>query len=175
MHFLTTLATLLLSLSGYSLGVVLRSGKSGTRKPVGLDLGLVILMWAGIVFSMSRTALSRWTWLPAGIAAGLVLGWAVTAIRGYSEAEQASAVEPRPVHKHAEFKRWPAYREFSFKLGTFQSQVLLGLLDLIGFGLVGLAVRLFSDPLRIKRSSPGSHWTPRPEIPPDLELFKRQS
>jgi len=174
-HFLTTLAVLLLSLSGYSLGVVIKSGKSGTRKPVSLDLILVILMWAGVVFSLSRAALSRWIWLATWIAAGLVLGWVVTAIRGYSEAEQMSVVEPRKDKKPAEFKRWKAFREYSFKMGTFQSQILLGLLYLIGFGIVGLAVRLFSDPLRIKRSSQGSYWTPRPEIPADLELFKRQS
>jgi len=173
-HFWTTLAVLLLSLSGYSSGVVLKSGRSGTRKPVSLDLVLVILMWAGVVFSLGRAAFSRWIWLAIWIAAGLALGWIMTAVRGYSEAEQASAVEPRQDKKHPEFKRWKAFREFSFKIGTFQSQIILGFLFLIGFGIVGLAVRLFSDPLRIKRSSPGSHWTPKPKIPADLELFKRQ-
>jgi len=106
---------------------------------------------------VGRAALSRWVWLAIWVAAGLALGSIMTAVRGYSEAEQISVVEPRQAAKHAEFKRWKAVREFSYKMGTFQSQILLGLLYLIGFGIVGLAVRLFSDPLRIKRSPQGSH------------------
>ncbi len=175
MHFWTTLAVLLLSLSGYSAGVAAKSGRAGTRKPVSLDLVLVIVMWAGVVFSLGRAAFSRWIWLAIWIAAGLVLGWLMTALRGYSEAEQTSAVEPRQDKKHPEFKRWKAFREFSYRIGTFQSQIILAFLYLFGFGIVGLAVRLLSDPLRIKRSSPGSHWTPKPKAPADLEAFRRQS
>ncbi len=175
MHFWTTLAVLLLSLAGYSAGVAVKSGRAGTRKPAALDLVLVVLMWAAIVVSRGRAALSRWVWLGIWIAAGLVLGWVMTAVRGYSAAEQASAVEPRQEREDAETGRLRALRGFSFRMGTFQSQVLLGLLYIVGFGIVGLAVRLFSDPLRIKRATTGSHWTARPDIPADLGLFRKQS
>jgi hypothetical protein len=172
--FLATLAVLLLSCSGYSLGVVLKSGKAGVRKPVAVDVVLVILMGIGVVYSLSQAVLSKWIWLPIWIAAGLLIGLIVTAIKGYSQAEQMSAVEPNVEKRPLTSKRMKALREFSFKIGTFQSQILLGLLYLFGFGIIGLAVRFFSDPLRIKRSSQGSHWTPKPDVPADLEHFKRQ-
>jgi hypothetical protein len=86
-----------------------------------------------------------------------------------------SIVEPRHENKPSEFKRGKAFREFSAKIGTFQSQVLLGLLFLIVFAPVALAVRVFSDPLKIKKPGRGSLWSLKTKIAPDLELFKRQS
>ena len=175
MHFLAALAVLLLSLVGYSLGVVLKSGKAGVRKPVALDILLVILMWTGILYSRSHVPFSRWIQFAAWVIVGLLLGLAVTAIKGYSQAERMSIVEPRHENKPSEFKRGKAFREFSAKIGTFQSQVLLGLLFLIVFAPVALAVRVFSDPLKIKKPGRGSLWSLKTKIAPDLELFKRQS
>lgn len=176
MHFLAALAMLLLSLVGYSLGVVLKSGKVGVRKPHALDLVLVVLMWAGIVYSRSQVSFSKWVLFAAWVVAGLLLGLAVTAIKGYSQAERMSVVEPRHEKKPSEFiNRGKAFRAFSAKIGTFQSQVLLGLLFLIVFAPVALAVRFFSDPLKINRPGRGSLWSLKTKIPPDLELFKRQS
>ena len=175
MRFLATLAALLLSLVGYSLGVVLKSGKAGVRKPLTLDVILVILMWAGIIYSRSQAAFSKWLLFGIWIAAGLLLGWIVTAVKGYSAAEQTSAVEPIHVKKAAEAKRGKAFRELSMKIGAFQSQILLGMLFLIVFAPVGLAVRIFSDPLKIKGPGGDTHWSPKPKIAADLELFKKQS
>jgi hypothetical protein len=175
LHFLATLAVLLLSLVGYSLGVVLKSGKAGVRKPIALDILLVILMWIGILYSRSHVPFSKWIQFAAWVVAGLLLGLAVTAITGYSDAERQSAVEPIHEKKHSEFKRGKAFRDFSSKIGTFQSQILLGLLFLIVFAPVALAVKIFSDPLRIKGRGQGSHWSPKTEISPDIELFKKQS
>jgi hypothetical protein len=174
-HFLASLAVLLLSLVGYSLGVVLKSGKAGVRKPVALDILMVILMWTGILYSRSHVPFSRWIQFAAWVIVGLLLGLAVTAIKGYSQAERVSVVEPRHKKKPSEFKKRKAFREFSTKIGTFQSQILLGLLFLIVFAPVALAVRVFSDPLKIKSRAQGSHWSPKTNAAPDLELFKRQS
>lgn len=175
MHFLAALAMLLLSLVGYSLGVVLISGKAGVRKPHALDLVLVVLMWAGILYSRSQVSFSKWVLFAAWVAAGLLLGLAVTATKGYSQAERMSIVEPLHEKKPSEFKRGKAFREFSAKIGTFQSQVLLGLLFLIVFAPVALAVRFFSDPLKIKKPGRGSLWSLKTKIAPDLDLFKKQS
>ena len=174
-HFLASLAVLLLSLVGYSLGVVLKSGKAGVRKPVALDILLVILMWAGILYSRSQVSFSKWVLFAAWVVAGLLLGLAVTAIKGYSQAERMSIVEPRHENKPSEFKRGKAFRAFSTKIGTFQSQILLGILFLIVFAPVALAVWVFSDPLKIKSRGQGSHWSPKTNAAPDIELFKRQS
>ena len=175
MHFLAALAVLLLSLAGYSLGVVLKSGKAGVRKPAAVDILLVVLMWIGIIYTRSHVPLNRWIQFAAWVATGVLLGLAVTAIKGYSPAERQSAVEPVHEKKQAEFKRWKTFREYSAKIGTFQSHILLGLLFLIVFAPVALAVKLFSDPLKIKKPGPGSLWSPKTEIAPVLDLFKRQS
>jgi hypothetical protein len=174
-RFLATLAVLLLSLVGYSLGVVLKSGKTGVRKPVAPDVLLALLMWAGILYTRSQVELSTWILFGIWIAAGILLGWIVTAVKGPSAGDQGAAVEPVHVKKHGEFKRWKAFREYSMKIGAFQSQILLGMLFLVVFLPVGLAVRLFSDPLKIKGRGGDSHWSSKAKIVPDLELFKRQS
>ena len=174
-RFLATLAVLLLSLVFYSLGVVLKSGKAGVRKPAALDILLVIVMWIGILYTRSHVAFSKWIQFAAWVAAGLLLGLVVTALKGYSPAELQSAVEPIHEKRHSEYKRWKTFREFSSKIGTFQSQILLGLLFLTVFAPFALAVKLFSDPLKIKNPGLGSHWSPKTEIAPDLDLFKRQS
>lgn len=175
MKTLALIATILLSLGGYSVGVVLKSGKAGVRKAVGFDIVLVVAMWAGAVVTHGRIASSRWLLLAIWFAAGLVSGWIFTAVKGHSRAERMSVVEPQLGKPAAPKKRFPAWREFSAKAGSFQSQIFLGLLFLVIFAPVGLAVRLFSDPLRIKNRDGGSHWMPKKSQPSDLELFRKQS
>lgn len=175
MQFLAVVAALLLSLVGYSLGVVLRSGKGGARKPLALDIILVLLMWAGIIYARGHVSFSKWILLAIGIAAGLLLGWIVTAVKGYSAAESMSVVEPVHAKMPHATKRFKAFRDVSYKIGTFQSLILLGLLYLIVFAPVALIVRFFSDPLKIKGMGRGSNWSPKADIAPDIELFKRQS
>ena len=175
MRFLASLAVLLLSLVGYSLGVVLKSGKAGVRKPVTLDVLLVLLMWAGIIYTRSQVEFSKWILFGIWVVAGFLLGWVVTALKGSAAGGQGSAVEPVHIKKHGEYKRWKAFREFSTKVGAFQSQILLGMIFLVVFLPVGLAVRLFSDPLKIKGPGRDSHWAEKAKVAPDLELFKRQS
>jgi len=54
--FLAHLATLLLTLVGYSSGVVLKSGKTSVRKPVNLDLALVVLVLVGMILIFSQSS-----------------------------------------------------------------------------------------------------------------------
>jgi quinol-cytochrome oxidoreductase complex cytochrome b subunit len=173
---LASLAALLLALVGYAAGVALKSGKSGIRKPVILDVLIVALMWGGAVVSRSLLPVSRWLQLPAWIIIGLVLGYLMTLAMAFSRGKHSTTPELKSetaaVPKKKKLRAW---RDFSSKIGTFQSQILLGLLFLIVFAPVALAVKIFSDPLRIKGRGQGSHWSPKTEIPPDFELFKRQS
>ena len=175
MQFLALLAALLLSLVGYSLGVVLRSGKAGARKPLALDILLVAVMWAGIIYARSHVAFSKWILLGIGIAAGFLLGWIVTAVKGYSEAESQSAVEPVHAKAPHAYKRFKAFREVSYKIGTFQSLIFFGLLYLVVFAPIALIVKLVSDPLKMKGLGRGSNWLPKADIAADIKLFKKQS
>jgi len=172
---LATIALLLLSLVGYSLGNVLRFGRKPVRKPVTWDILFVILMWAALIFAWSRLAIGKGALLGVGIAAGIVLGFLMSLILGYSKSEVQSAAQAHPAMPTESRKRFRAWRELSAKLGTFQSQILLGLLFLIVFAPVAFGVRLFSDPLHIKKSGTDSHWFPKDPVPSDIELFKRQS
>jgi hypothetical protein len=173
--FLAILATLLLTLVGYSVGVVLKSGKTGVRKPAVLDLALVVLMGAGIVLSSTRTGLSRGLLLAVWVGAGFLIGGLVTAVKRPVADGQASAVEPKLEPERAPRKRFRVWREWTAKIGSFQSQIILGILFLIVFAPVGLTVRLFGASRRPGSGAGGSHWTSKTSRPADIELFKRQS
>ncbi len=175
MNVLATIAVLLLSLVGYSLGSVLRFGRKPVRKPVTGDILAVILIWAALIFGGSRLATGKWALLGIGTAAGLVLGFLMSLLLGYSKSEARSAAQAHPAAPTEPHKRFRAWRELSSKLGTFQSQILLGLLFLIAFAPVSLGVKLFSDPLHIKKAGTDSHWFPKAPVASDIELFKKQS
>lgn len=176
MSTLASLASLLLALVGYSAGVALKSGKSGIRKPVILDVLLTVLMWGGAIASRSLLPVSRWLQLPAWIVIGLVLGYLMTAALAFSRGGRLTAPDLKSgTAAGPKKKKLRAWRDFSSKIGTFQSQILFGLLFLIVFAPVALALKIFSDPLGIKNRGQGSHWSLKTEIPPDIELFKRQS
>lgn len=175
MRILATIAVLLLSLVGYSLGNVLRFGRKPVRKPVTGDILFVILMWTALIFGGGRLAMGKGAWIGIGIAAGLVLGFLMSLVLGYSKAEVLAAASAHPSAPAAPRKRFRAWRDLSSKLGTFQSQILLGLLFLIVFAPVSFGVKLFSDPLHIKKSGTDSHWVPKAPVASDIELFKKQS
>jgi len=173
---LAAAAVLLLSLTGYSLGAVLRFGKKPSRKPAAWDVLLVLLMWAGVVAARIARPVDKWLMLAFWIAAGAVLGFLMSLILGYSKGEaQAAALAHTVGPVDAPRKRFRSWRDLSAKLGTFQGQILLGLLFLVLFGPIALAVKLFSDPLHVKKVGTGTHWFPKASIAPDIELFKRQS
>ena len=175
MKVLAVVAVLLLSLVGYSLGNVLRFGRKPVRKPVAGDILFVMIMWAALIFVGSRSAMGKGLMIGIGIAAGLVLGFLMSLVLGYSKSEIRAGAHIHPAAPPGPRKRFRAWRELSSKLGTFQSQILLGLLFLIVFAPVSLGVKLFSDPLHIKKSGTDSHWFPKAPIASDLELFKKQS
>lgn len=67
---------------------------------------------------------------------------------------------------------WQAWTRLAHKIGNFQARVLLTLLYVVVFFPFGMAVRLFADPLRIKKRP--QRWLDRPEQANDLEWARRQ-
>jgi hypothetical protein len=176
LKILATVAVLLLALVGYSLGSVLRFGKKPSRKPAAWDIVLVLLMWVGVIASRIIFPANKWLMLAVWIAAGAFLGFLMSLILGYSRgAAQAAALAHTVGPADAPRKRFRAWRDLSAKLGTFQGQIFLGLLFLVLFAPVALAVKLFSDPLHIKKAGTGTHWFPKEIVASDIELFKMQS
>jgi hypothetical protein len=67
---------------------------------------------------------------------------------------------------------WKAWKRIARKIGNFQARVLLTLLYAIVVLPFGVAVRFFSDPLRIKRRPEA--WVERPSEPQDLTWAHKQ-
>jgi hypothetical protein len=66
---------------------------------------------------------------------------------------------------------WERWKKIAHAIGNFQARLLLTILYMVLVLPFGLAVRLFADPLRI-RKNPG-HWLDRSQETQDLEWARR--
>jgi len=69
-------------------------------------------------------------------------------------------------------KLWAAWKRLAHRIGDFQARVILTVIYAILVLPFGLAVRWFSDPLRMKRRP--DQWLKHPENPIDPEWARRQ-
>jgi len=67
---------------------------------------------------------------------------------------------------------WEAWKLLAKKIGTFQARVLLTVLYGVLVLPFGLCVRLFSDPLRIKKLP--TRWLDRTDETFDMEWARKQ-
>jgi hypothetical protein len=67
---------------------------------------------------------------------------------------------------------WEEWKRISRAIGNFQARVLLTLFYVVLIAPLGLAVRLFADPLRIRR--PSEKWLDRDPDGTDLVAARRQ-
>ena len=67
---------------------------------------------------------------------------------------------------------WQAWTRLAHKIGNFQARVLLTVLYGVLVLPFGLIVRLFADPLRIKKRP--AQWTDHPNEPTDMAWAQRQ-
>ena len=67
---------------------------------------------------------------------------------------------------------WQSWKRAAHAIGTFQARVLLTAFYAILVLPFGIFVRLFSDPLRIKRRP--TRWLEHPVESQDLQWAKRQ-
>ena len=67
---------------------------------------------------------------------------------------------------------WAAWKRIAHKIGNFQARVILTVLYAVAVLPVGLIVRFFSDPLRIKH--PPTEWLEYPDEVHDMAWAKRQ-
>lgn len=71
------------------------------------------------------------------------------------------------------FRRlWQAWKGIARKIGNFQARVLLTLFYAVLVLPFGVAVRLFADPLRIRR--PSNKWLDRNRDGMDMPAARRQ-
>jgi hypothetical protein len=67
---------------------------------------------------------------------------------------------------------WKAWTRIARIIGNFQARVILTIIYATVVLPFGLAVRLFSDPLRIKK--PPENWIGHPEEAQDMSWARRQ-
>jgi hypothetical protein len=67
---------------------------------------------------------------------------------------------------------WAAWTRLARKIGTFQARVLLTILYAVLVFPFGVIVRVFSDPLRIKKRP--TAWLDHPDEPSNLEWARKQ-
>ena len=69
-------------------------------------------------------------------------------------------------------KLWAAWKRIAHRIGDFQARVLLTVIYALLILPFGLTIRLFSDPLKIKKRP--AKWMDHPEDDIDLEWAHRQ-
>jgi hypothetical protein len=69
-------------------------------------------------------------------------------------------------------RMWQGWKRIAYQIGNFQARVLLTVFYAVLVFPFGVAVRLFSDPLRIKRRP--SEWLNYPNETHDMLWAKKQ-
>jgi hypothetical protein len=67
---------------------------------------------------------------------------------------------------------WEGWKKIAHKIGNFQARVLLTVFYAVLVLPFGLAARLFSDPLRIKKRP--TEWQDHPDEPTDMAWARKQ-
>jgi hypothetical protein len=171
MDFISKLALILLTLTGYSMGAVLGSrDRSATPQP--LDLGVIVMLW--IAALASHANLGRWAaiglWL---IVAGL-MSFGLTSLRRNKMPTKATGTMTSIQERGFLKGLWESWKGFAREMGNYQSRILLAFFYFVAVAPFGLLVRLFSDPLRIKLSTRSSFWVTRAPASAELDEARRQ-
>ena len=109
-----------------------------------------------------------------GSSSAIGIGRLVILFRKLTEEKSSSNKEVEKVPTNLLKNLWQSWKNFSKRMGSFQSRIMLSLFFFIFVSPFALAVKIFSDPLKIKHKSSKSHWLPKKEIKYDLEQYRRQ-
>ncbi len=174
METFSFIVLILLSLVGYSGGAVGKAGKFAYLKPQIIDLILVVIIWIGAITSRVIFGLNKWLLILIWVVIGIIIGILAVWPRRLSEEKLPSTKRLKRTSKNPIKKLWQSWKNFSKRMGSFQSRIMLSLFFFIFVTPFALGVKIFSDPLKIKHQSSKSHWLPKKEIKYDLEQYRRQ-
>lgn len=175
MEALSYIVLVLLSLVGYSGGATGRAGKSTDLKPVALDLILVILIWAGAVYSRLTLDFNKWLMILVWIAASAVVGILAVALRRLPRGIQPEQGGAEEVPAGFLRRIWHRWRAFSKRMGSFQSRTMLSLFFFVIVSPAAVLIKVLGDPLRIKKTKAmESYWLAKTESPTEIEDYRRQ-
>ena len=174
MNTLSFIALILLSLVGYSGGSASKAGKDVDLKPKIIDLVLVAAIWAGAIYSRITQDLNKWLLILIWLILSIILGVIAVSLRKLPEEKSVSQKDLPKTPANVFKKRWQSWNEFSKRMGSFQSRILLSLFFFVFVSPFAIAVKMFSDPLHLKYRRLTSWWIPKKEIKNELEEFRRQ-
>jgi len=174
MEILSFIVLILLSLVGYSGGAAGKAGKLADIRPQLVDLIIVLLIWAGAIYSRIKFDLNKWLLILIWIILSAIIGAIVVLFRKLPKEQSSNNKEPEKVQKNPIKKLWHTWNNFSKRMGGFQSKIILSLFFFIFVSPIAIAVKIFSDPLNIKYKTTKSHWLTKKEIKADLEQSRRQ-
>jgi hypothetical protein len=174
MATLTYVALVLLSLLGYSGGAAGKAGKRIDLKPKIMDLVLMIVIWAGAIYSRMTLDLHKWLLILIWLILAFIMGVLAVSLRELPEKTELHRKDS-PTKQENIFKRlWQRWNDFSKRIGAFQSRIILSFFFFVLVSPFAIAVRMFSDPLRLKYRRLASWWIPKKETKNELEPFRRQ-
>jgi hypothetical protein len=174
MDVLSFVALILLSLVGYSGGVVGKAGKLVEVKPQIIDLILLLFLWTGGIFSKFTLPMNKWLLVLLWIVLAILLG-ICRAFFGKKTMDVSSAIEGSDDLPSGLLRAfWTKWKFFGHRMGSFQSRILLSFFFFIIVSPFAIAVKWFSDPLQIKRRKQDTHWNTREVEKQDIEQFRRQ-
>jgi hypothetical protein len=174
MEILGYIALILLTLVGYSGGVVGKAGRSVVIKPQVIDLFLILILWVAGFASKLTVALNKWLLVFLWVIFAILVGICRAFLRKKAKDTKSVPEEPDDLPSNFVRRLWSTWERFGHRLGSFQSLVILSFLFFIIVSPFAIAVKWFSDPLRIKRQTQKSFWHIRGEERPDIEHYRRQ-
>jgi hypothetical protein len=172
MGVVSGLALVLLTLVGYSSGVVL-AGRGRQAIPGLLDAAVVVVLWAAAL--ATRVALGRGWAVLFWFVAGLMVGGGLAGVRRGEYLARRQEVPAAVQEGGGRWRRWwQRWQVFAARMGNYQGRVLLIFFYFVVVTPFGVLLRLWGDPLRLRRAGGGSFWLEREVVEPGLEKAREQ-
>lgn len=174
MGWISYIVLILVSLAGYSGGAVGRAGKNSEPKPSLADLVFIIFIWGGAVYARLALAIDKWLLILLCGILSVTIGIAVYSFKRLDVKTGTGLQEVEKVPAGVVKKIWERWKQFSKRMGSFQSRMILAFLFFLVVSPFALAVKIFSDPLKIRSQSSESYWISRQEMTTDMESHRKQ-
>ena len=171
MGFVSGLALVLLTLVGYSSGAVL-AGKGKQVAPGLLDLAVVVVLWA--VALTTRAGLGKGLAILVWLVGGLIVGAGLTGLRRARYPDRREKAHTTAPETSRLRRWWEGWKAFAAEMGNYQERALLAFFYFIVVTPFGIPLRLFGDPLRLRRAGGSSSWVKRGAVDQELEKAREQ-
>ena len=164
----------LLSMFGYSTGAVTAGQKSWQLKPQLMDLLLMLLIWSGSICTRLTLGWNKWLLILTWLGFAFLMGRLSVLFRKFPPTQSLMTPHKGALSRNLFKNFWLKWKDLSGRIGSFQSRLVLSYFFFLFVTPFGLAVKIFRDPLRIKRREKTSYWLSRPETASGLEQSRKQ-